>query len=234
MARQIVFVDDIDGTEGAETVTFSYRGESFEIDLAPDNAARMDQMLGEFIRAARKGDTLVPVSEVKQQRRTKGVNTQRAGREQTQAVREWGRANGFNVSERGRIPADLQEAFDNAHQDRPQRPAAKSINAPAVQTQVERTSAPPALFSAPEVKPAPDLDEDDDDTGGNDEPTEDDTTPADDDTPTELDVTSEGIKVWMQSKGMQVQGVKFPARLAAFKKGHPGVKVNYIKEDKAS
>jgi hypothetical protein len=39
----------------------------------------------------------------------------RVDREQTQAIREWARNNGHKVSERGRIPASVLEAYNSAN-----------------------------------------------------------------------------------------------------------------------
>ena len=36
-------------------------------------------------------------------------------REQTQAIREWARNNGHKVTERGRIPATIVEAYNSAN-----------------------------------------------------------------------------------------------------------------------
>ena len=111
MAQQVTvtLVDDLDGAEADETVEFGLDGAQYQIDLSEDNAERLRDLLGEFITAARRagGRKRGPG------RPPKGSVTRSAGadREQNQAIREWARKNGFQVSERGRIPAEVLDAY---------------------------------------------------------------------------------------------------------------------------
>lgn len=236
MARQVVYVDDIDGSEDASTVQFTVHGQSYEIDLGPANRELFDKALAQFVNAARKGEAVAPVPQ-RMSHRPAGVGgKQGQSREQGQAVRTWGRANGFQVSERGRIPNPLQEAYDQAHQGRPARgvpqptvstprpplPTAEQLAEVHEQSQPKpqpKPAPPAALFSAPEVKGEGNSGGNEADSGSEGIET--------------IEVTSAGVKAWMESKGMPTDGVKFLARLGAFKKGHPGVKVRYIKDDEA-
>ena len=102
-------VDDLDGTEdGVETVRFSIDRHEYEIDLGPENAARLREKLERFVRAGH---------ELRQSKRVvrKQVIGGAVSKEQTQAIRHWARENGLPVSERGRIPANVREAFEAAH-----------------------------------------------------------------------------------------------------------------------
>lgn len=101
-----MITDDLDGSSDAQTVSFGYRGRTYEIDLGEKNLDRLDEALAEFIEHARP----VKVSGAK-------VTRVRAGgdREQTRAQREWARKNGFQVSDRGRVPAAVLEAYEAAH-----------------------------------------------------------------------------------------------------------------------
>ena len=102
-------VDDLDGTEnGVETVRFSIDKHEYEIDLAPENAARLRDKLERFVQAGH---------ELRQSKRVvrKQVISGAVSTEQTQAIRHWARENGLQVSERGRIPANVREAFEAAH-----------------------------------------------------------------------------------------------------------------------
>ena len=103
----IILVDDLDGSEATETVSFGLDGTSYEIDLNDKNAAALRDALAGYVGHARKvaGGT-------KARRRSSG-STRSSG--DTQAVREWARQNGFEVSDRGRISAEVQEAYDAAH-----------------------------------------------------------------------------------------------------------------------
>lgn len=110
MARKVqtitTFVDDLDGTELAEaegeTVKFAYKGVSYEIDLGGKNVAKFDKAIEPFIEAGRKAG------------RVAGATRASSGRNDPQelaAAREWLRANGHEVSDRGRIPANLLEEY---------------------------------------------------------------------------------------------------------------------------
>ncbi len=118
MARRIVhqLVDDLDGTilevgEG-ETVLFSLDGVAYEIDLTDVNAAALRDALAPFVAAGRS---------VSSSSRSGGGGSaaarkrRRSGQQDFSAVREWAKANGHQVSERGRVPASVLEAYEAAH-----------------------------------------------------------------------------------------------------------------------
>lgn len=103
----IVLVDDIDGSDAAETVAFGLDGTSYEIDLNEKHAAKLRDALATYVGHARK---------VGGGRRTRGAAKASAtGGASAKDVREWARANGHQVPDRGRIPADVREAYDAAH-----------------------------------------------------------------------------------------------------------------------
>ncbi len=101
----IVLVDDLDGTEASETVSFALDGTSYEIDLTDANAAALREALGGYVGHARK------VSGGSRRARKSGP----ASTSNTKDVREWAKGQGMAVSERGRISADVQHAYDSAH-----------------------------------------------------------------------------------------------------------------------
>jgi hypothetical protein len=107
----IVLVDDIDGSEASETVAFGLDGTSYEIDLNDGNAAALREALAGYIGHARKvtGGARRSTS----RRSSTGGSGNMSGN--TKAVREWAKENGYDVSERGRISADIQQAYDAAH-----------------------------------------------------------------------------------------------------------------------
>ncbi|RIJ70117.1 Lsr2 family protein [Nakamurella silvestris] len=120
MATQttVTLVDDIDGSAASETVAFSFDGHHYEIDLSDKNAKRFRDSLANYVGAAR------PAEEPARRRgpgRPRGSRTTRSGgrgavdREQTTAIRDWARKNGFAVSDRGRLSAGVLEAFEAAH-----------------------------------------------------------------------------------------------------------------------
>ena len=115
MAQKTIvqLIDDIDQGAAEETVTFALDGTSYEIDLSAENIAEFTSAIGGFIESARK----VKGSKNSDGRRARSAEADgsRQSREQTQAVREWARQHGHTISNRGRIPASIQQAFDQAH-----------------------------------------------------------------------------------------------------------------------
>jgi Lsr2 len=112
MAQKVLvqLVDDLDGTSSSDisTVTFGLDGVTYEIDLNEDNASNLRDHLAEFIGSARRTGGRVkrggsPVA---------GTTGSGRNREQTQAIREWAKKNGHDVSDRGRIPAAVIDAFE--------------------------------------------------------------------------------------------------------------------------
>ena len=102
---KIILVDDLDGGTADETVRFGLDGVSYEIDLSSDNASELRSALERFISGARKTST-------GRATRTK-VST---GRNQDSAqIRQWARGNGYAVNSRGRIQAEIQEAYQRAN-----------------------------------------------------------------------------------------------------------------------
>ena len=111
MAQKVVvsLVDDLDGGRAEETVVFGLDGKTYEIDLSESNATKLRDALAEYAVVARR------VTGRSQARKAgTGSSSPAIDREQNQAVREWARGNGFNVSERGRIPSDVLEAYNQA------------------------------------------------------------------------------------------------------------------------
>ncbi|MFS3127219.1 histone-like nucleoid-structuring protein Lsr2 [Nocardioides sp. Bht2] len=101
----IVLVDDIDGSEASETVTFGMDGVSYEIDLSTDNAAKLREAVAPFLGHARRVGG----------RKASGRRPSAAGGPAASDVRDWARQNGYELSDRGRVPAEVREAYDAAH-----------------------------------------------------------------------------------------------------------------------
>jgi hypothetical protein len=88
---------------------FGLDGVTFEIDLVPENAARLRKVLDEFVRSGRR---------VGGRKRSVSVGAAPVrGREQTQAIRDWAKQNGHQISDRGRIPGNVIVAFEAAQAD---------------------------------------------------------------------------------------------------------------------
>ncbi|WP_105566011.1 histone-like nucleoid-structuring protein Lsr2 [Microbacterium halophytorum] len=112
MARKIVhqLVDDIDGTvldpgEG-ESVSFALDGKSYEIDLTDANAEKLRKAVAPYIAAGRR----VAAAQPQRTPRRRATNSRDLA-----DVRQWAKDNGYTVSERGRVPGAILEAYDAAH-----------------------------------------------------------------------------------------------------------------------
>jgi hypothetical protein len=115
MAQRVTvqLVDDLDGTaaDDISTVSFALDGVSYEIDLTEGNAEKLRSGLEEFVNTARRTGGRVKRGAAPAGKRPGSPTS----REQTKAIRDWARQNGFDLSDRGRIPATVIEAFEAAH-----------------------------------------------------------------------------------------------------------------------
>jgi hypothetical protein len=99
----IILVDDIDGGDADETVTFALDGTGYEIDLSAANAAKLREAIAPYVGHARRLTGRKPAA-----KKSSGSSTK--------DVREWARANGWpSLGDRGRVPADVQQAYDAAN-----------------------------------------------------------------------------------------------------------------------
>ena len=117
MARkvQVILSDDLDENLPAdETVSFALDGTSYEIDLAEKNAKELRDVFSRYVSAARKVSSRGGRASGGGRSRATGGGG-RMDREQAGAIRDWARKNGHAVSDRGRIPASVVEAYEAAH-----------------------------------------------------------------------------------------------------------------------
>jgi len=101
----IVLVDDIDGSEASETISFGLDGTTYEIDLGDKNAAALREALAPYVGHARKVG-----GGAKRGRRAGAAQLGPSSKE----IRDWARSNGYVVSDRGRVSAEIRQAFDAA------------------------------------------------------------------------------------------------------------------------
>jgi hypothetical protein len=101
---QVILEDDYDGGTADETVAFAIDGAEYEIDLSSKNAASLRDALAPWTSHARK---------VGGRRRRGGKSS--GGSNSSSDIRSWAAANGFEVSSRGRVSAEVREAYDKAH-----------------------------------------------------------------------------------------------------------------------
>jgi hypothetical protein len=123
MARQVTLtlVDDIDGSQATETVSFGLDGRRYDIDLSTAHVTQLRDALASYVAAARRGTGGIS------RRRSPAASRPAGDREQTAAIRQWARANGQSVSDRGRISRAVLEAYGN----RDQNPVPAETAAPA-------------------------------------------------------------------------------------------------------
>ncbi|MGK5533173.1 histone-like nucleoid-structuring protein Lsr2 [Streptomyces sp. URMC 129] len=112
MAKKVVtvYTDDLTGKEAEDvsTHTFSLDGVNYEIDLTEASYAKLAKALGPFIDVGRKtGRT--PRAGAGARRPTTSTS------EDSAKIREWAKEQGLEVSERGRVPASVREAYAKAH-----------------------------------------------------------------------------------------------------------------------
>jgi hypothetical protein len=109
MAKQVItlLTDDLDGGEADRTVEFGLDGVNYTIDLSEKNAGKLRKALDPYLNAATRVGRGGGESRV----RRGTASTGRASRDQNQAIREWASKNGYEVSERGRIPSSIVEAY---------------------------------------------------------------------------------------------------------------------------
>ena len=103
---QVVLTDDVDGSEGAETVSFSYNGVDYELDLSAKNAKKFHDNLQFYADHGRRvgGRT----------RRGPGSGKTTQVSSDNATIRAWAKANGIDVPARGRISNSVREQFEAA------------------------------------------------------------------------------------------------------------------------
>jgi Lsr2 len=121
----VTFIDDLTGEEAEDitTVEFALEGVTYEIDLADDNAAKLRDNLARYVAAARKTSSARRAS-VRGADRSAGRGASNGGgvarsgynRDTLKAIREWAKQNGHSVSDRGRLPLNVLNAWEANHQ----------------------------------------------------------------------------------------------------------------------
>ena len=112
MARQVIttLIDDLDGKKADRTVEFSLDGTNYTIDLSEANAGKLRKALDPFIAA---GTRVGRGSGRGSSRNTGAAASGRSAgsRDENKAIRDWAARNGYQISERGRIPQTVSDAY---------------------------------------------------------------------------------------------------------------------------
>jgi Lsr2 len=104
---QTLFIDDLDGSEAEGTIRFGLDGTEYEIDLNAEHAQALRDVLARYVHAARRAGGGA-------RRPARGGRRASAGGVDSTEVREWAKAQGINVKDRGRVPAELVVKFKAA------------------------------------------------------------------------------------------------------------------------
>jgi hypothetical protein len=104
----VTLVDDLDGGEADETVSFGLDGSSYEIDLSSSNAEKLRDSLAAYVGSARR-------SSGRSSGGGGGRGRARRSSGNSAAIRAWAREQGLKVNERGRIPADIVAQYEKSH-----------------------------------------------------------------------------------------------------------------------
>ena len=106
---QVLLVDDLDGGEADETVTFALDGKTYEIDLTTANADKLRGLLEPYVKGGRRTGGRASGGRGKARAAAAG------GSQDTAQIRAWAKENGYEVNDRGRVPAQIREAYEQAN-----------------------------------------------------------------------------------------------------------------------
>lgn len=159
MARQVItkLIDDLGGGEADETVSFAFDGIAYTIDLNSRNAAKFRDLMSPYQQAGSRAGRVGQSAQLRPYGRQTQAATQRSDRDQNKVIRDWAAANGYELSDRGRIPQSIVEAFERKEpnpvwlarqqvEQAQQQADALAKEQPAPVTGRRRASAPKADF----------------------------------------------------------------------------------------
>jgi hypothetical protein len=106
---ETVFIDDLDGSKADTTIRFALDGSEYEIDLNAAHADELRTATKQYTEAGRKIST-----SARRPARSGAVHTPASSGPASSEVRDWARDQGYEVKERGRIPAELVVKFQAA------------------------------------------------------------------------------------------------------------------------
>ena len=107
---QTLFIDDIDGGAAEGTVRFALDGTEYEIDLNAKHSEELRSAIGKYVTHARKVG-----GGARRAGRAAGRTSRGAGSAlNTTEIRTWAREQGYDIKDRGRVPADLVAKYQAA------------------------------------------------------------------------------------------------------------------------
>ncbi|RBM22072.1 Lsr2 family protein [Streptomyces sp. PT12] len=108
---QVLLLDDLSGGEADETVTFALDGKTYEIDLNSENADKLRDALEPYVKAGRRAGG---ARAARGRARATTAGGGGGGSQDTAKIRAWAKENGYEVNDRGRVPANIREAYEKA------------------------------------------------------------------------------------------------------------------------
>jgi hypothetical protein len=108
-----VLIDDLDGSEGAETVRLGWNGDWRELELSKKNLAALSKALDKYWNVSRPRPQ---EGQPRRRRRPRTVSSSRSTKRDPKVIRAWATSNRIEVPARGRIPADVERRYNEARQ----------------------------------------------------------------------------------------------------------------------
>lgn len=108
---QVLLLDDLDGGEADETVTFALDGKTYEIDLTAANADKLREALEPFVKSGRRTGG----RSGRGKGRGAAGGSASGGAQDTAKIRAWAKEQGYEVNDRGRVPASIRQAYEKAN-----------------------------------------------------------------------------------------------------------------------
>jgi hypothetical protein len=109
----VTITDDLDGSEADETLSFALDGNGYEIDLNSKHAKELRDFLETYIDAGTRTGRVGSGAQLQRLRPSAAPSSLANNRERNQAIREWAAANNYELNDRGRIPQNIVDAYDN-------------------------------------------------------------------------------------------------------------------------
>ena len=110
-----VLVDDLDGSEGAETVRLGWNGDWRELELSRKNLASLSKALDRYWDAGRAVSVDGQPSRRSRRRTTTSSTRSARAKRDPKVIRAWATDNGIDVPARGRIPGDVERQYNEAN-----------------------------------------------------------------------------------------------------------------------
>lgn len=112
---QVILEDDYDGSQADETVLFGLDGAEYEVDLSSANAQALRDALAPWVAVARRTGGRRKRASLTSAPRASAATNGSSGGTNTSDIRAWAQENGYEVSSRGRVSAEVREAYEKAH-----------------------------------------------------------------------------------------------------------------------